>query len=158
MGKRSTKENKNAYQKAREKLYSSREAAAADLNISVSRIERIEGDQKPRPDEVLSMARVYNDPSLCNEYCCNWCEIGQCHAPKIDMSKGLSQITIEMLSVLNALSKEKERLIEIVVDGKITEDELPDFLVIQKRLDEMALIINSLKLWFEKNVTTLERP
>ena len=32
-----------------------------------------------------------------------------------------------MLATLNRLTKEKERLIEITVDGELTEDEIPDF-------------------------------
>ncbi|MCD8355692.1 MAG: helix-turn-helix domain-containing protein [Clostridia bacterium] len=148
MGKMSTKRDKNIYQTSREDVQLTRAAAAEKLYISASRIEKIENGSRPHPDEVLKMAECYHNPSLCNDYCCNICEIGQKYVPKIEM-KELSQITLEMLAALNALSKEKERLIEITVDGKITGDEMPDFLSIQQQLEKMSLIIDSLQLWMK---------
>ena len=50
------------------------------------------------------------------------------------------------------LTREKERLIEITVDGQITEDELPDFCSIQEKLNQMSLAIDSLKLWVENQI------
>lgn len=152
MGKMSTKENKNIYQTSREAAHLTRAAAAEQLYLSASRIEKIENGSRPHPDEVLKMAECYRNPSLCNDYCCNICEIGQKYVPKIEM-KELSQITLEMLASLNALTKEKERLIEITVDGKITKDEIPDFLLIQKQLERMSLIIDSLQLWIQNAVS-----
>lgn len=79
MAKKSTKENKKIYQLVREELDLSR-IAASDLSdglISDSRIEKIEGDFNPRPDEVLLLSVIYNRPELCNYYCTKECEIGQ---------------------------------------------------------------------------------
>lgn len=59
-----------------------------------------------------------------------------------------------MLATLNKLSKEKERLIEITVDGELTEDELPDFLKIKSELEKMALAIDSLNLWIERTIAS----
>lgn len=155
MGKASTKEHKNIYQTSREQAQLTRAAASEQLYISASRIEKIENGSRPHPDEVLKMAECYRNPSLCNDYCCNICEIGQQYVPKVEV-KELSQITLEMLASLNALAKEKERLIEITVDGKITTDEIPDFLSIQKQLERMSLIIDSLQLWIKHAVTSGE--
>ena len=155
MGKMSTKENKNIYQISREEAQLTRAAASEQLYLSASRIEKIENGSRPHPDEVLKMAECYRNPALCNDYCCNICEIGQKYVPKVEM-KELSQITLEMLASLNALAKEKERLIEITVDGKITADEIPDFLSIQKQLEQMSLIIDSLQLWMQHAVTSGE--
>lgn len=155
MGKLSTKENKNIYQVSREQAGLTRAAASEQLYLSASRIEKIENGSRPHPDEVLKMAECYRSPSLCNDYCCHLCEIGQKYVPKVEM-KELSQITLEMLASLNALTKEKDRLIEITVDGRITEDEVSDFLSIQKQLEQMSLIIDSLQLWIEQAVTTGE--
>ena len=67
MGKKSTKENKNVYQLAREAADMTREEAAEALEfVSESRIEKIEGEKSlPEPDEVLAMANAYKKPSLC---------------------------------------------------------------------------------------------
>ena len=66
----------------------------------------------------------------------------------------LSMITLEMLSTLNTLSREKDRLIDIAADGEITDDEIPDFLEIKKHLDKMSLSIESLKLWGERTIAS----
>ena len=67
-------------------------------------------------------------------------------------TKELSQITLEMLATLNILTKQKDRLIEITVDGNISEDEKIDFLNIRNNLDDMSLAIESLKLWIRNTI------
>ena len=66
--------------------------------------------------------------------------------------KELSQITLEMLASLNALEKEKNRLIEITVDGVISEDEINDFQKIQEQLGQISLAIDFFQLWVEKAI------
>ena len=68
--------------------------------------------------------------------------------------KDLSQIVLEMLASLNTMNKEKERLIEITVDGKITGDELTDFIHIQKELEKISIAVETLQLWSEKLLAT----
>ncbi len=148
MGRKSTKEDKNIYHRSREEAGLTREAAADVLEyVSADRIERIENQNAlPHPDEILAMADGYKNPSLCNYYCSHECPIGQAYIPEVKL-KDLSQITLEMLASLNSLEKEKNRLIEITVDGQITDDEKDDFERIQERLSEIALAIESLQLW-----------
>lgn len=88
---------------------------------------------------------------MCNHYCSRECPIGQEFVPEIKL-KELSQITLEMLASLNAVEKEKNRLIEITVDGTITEDEKADFARISNRLEEIASAISSLQLWVRKAI------
>ena len=57
-----------------------------------------------------------------------------------------------MIATLNAIEKNKNRLIEITVDGKIAEHELPDFVEIKNELDKMALTIDSLRLWIDNAI------
>ena len=59
-----------------------------------------------------------------------------------------------MLATLNKLSHEKERLIEITVDGELSEDEIPDFMKIKEELEKMALAIDSLNLWPEQTIAS----
>lgn len=147
----STKENKNIYQKTRESLKLTREAAAEVLDsISPERIEKIENERSlPHPDEVLIMAEKYRQPTLCNYYCANQCPIGRQYVPEIK-PKDLSQIVLEMLASLNSMNRQKERLIEITVDGKITGDELTDFMKIQEELERISIAVETLQLWYEK--------
>ncbi len=153
MGRKSTKENKNMYQLSREALGLSREAAAELLEfVSADRIEKIENERsRPQPEEVLAMSDCYRSPGLCNYFCSHECPIGQEYVPEVQV-KELSQITLEMLANLNTLTKQKERLIEITVDGEISADEAPDFRKIQETLAQMALAIDSLNLWIENTI------
>lgn len=153
MGRKSTKENKNIYQTSREDMNYSRETAAEKLGfISSDRIEKIEHEKTlPHPEEVLAMADCYKNPLLCNYFCSHECPIGIEYVPAIQ-AKELSQITLEMLATLNKLTHQKERLIEITVDGELTEDELPDFMKIKEELGKMALVIDSLNLWLDQTI------
>lgn len=155
MGRKSTKDNKNIYQISRESAELTREAAAEKLAfISSDRIEKIENEKSyPHPDEILAMADCYKNPSLCNYYCSRECPIGQEYIPEV-VAKDLSVITLEMLSTLNTLTKERDRLIDIAADGKVSEDELPDFVTIKDNLENMSLAIDSLKLWVENSVAS----
>ncbi|MBP5276764.1 MAG: helix-turn-helix domain-containing protein, partial [Lachnospiraceae bacterium] len=150
MGKKSIKENKNVYQLAREEAGMTRlQASDALVFMSDSRIEKIESEKcEPHPDEILAMANAYKKPSLCNYYCSNECPIGQKTVPELK-EKALAQITLEMLSTINILSKQKDRLVEITVDGEISDDEMRDFLAIKSELDKMTVSIESLKLWID---------
>jgi hypothetical protein len=153
MGRKSTKENKNIYQISREEANLTREAAAEELEfISADRIEKIESEKSlPHPDEILAMADCYKNPSLCNYYCSHECPIGQEYVPEVTF-KELSQITLEMLASLNSLEKEKNRLIEITVDGVISDDEKKDFEKIQEQLAQISMAIDSLELWVQKAI------
>ncbi len=153
MGRKSTKENKNIYQTSREALELTREAAAEQLDfLSADRIEKIENEKSlPHPDEILAMADCYKNPSLCNYYCSHECPIGQEYVPAVQI-KDLSQITLEMLASLNTLNRDKDRLIEITVDGQITDDELDDFHKIQAQLGQISQAIDSLQLWVQKAI------
>ncbi len=155
MGRKSIRENKNLYFVSRENTGMTREAASNELGyISADRIEKIENEKSaPHPDEVLAMAKAYKNPSLCNYYCSHECPIGKEYVPEVE-SKALEKITLEMLATLNTLSAEKDRLIEITVDGTISEDEIQDFKRIKEHLSQMSLAINSLNLWVDNAIAT----
>ena len=151
MGHTSTKKNKNSYQLAREELGLTREKASELLEtIAPERIEKIENERTvPRPDEVLTMAEKYKRPSLCNCYCSQQCPIGQRYVPFVTRRE-LPAIILEMLASLNAMNSKKERLIEIAADGKISNDEIDDFIHIRQELERISLTVETLQLWTER--------
>ena len=152
MARKSVKEDKSIYQLYREEAGLTRAQASEALSfITESRIERIEYGALPQPEEVVQMALVYKKPELCNYYCSHECRIGQEYVPEVKVSS-LPQIVLEMLAALNVLDRNKERLIEISADGVITDSEMPDFMSIRDKLDEMSLIIDSLKPWLDKTI------
>lgn len=153
MGKKSTRENKNIYQISRENANLTRDKASEQMDyISADRIEKIESEKSsPRPDEILAMAKCYKTPNLCNYYCSHECPIGQEYIPAVEM-KELSQIVLEVLSSLNSLEKVKNRLIDITVDGEISEDEYHDFVSIQSQLNRISLSVDALRLWVDQTI------
>jgi len=98
---------------------------------------------------VLAFARKYKRPSLCNYYCSQCCPIGKAYVPEVEM-KELSAIVLEMLASLNAVDKRKDRLIEITADGKVSGDEIDDFITIQQELERISVTVETLQLWSEK--------
>lgn len=155
MARVSTKKDKNIYHITRESLGLTREEASELLvTLAPERIEKIENERTfPHPDEVLVMAEKYKQPGLCNYYCANQCPIGQQYVPEVKI-KDLSQIVLEMLASLNAMQKKKERLIEITVDGEVSEDELKDFIYIQEELERISIAVETLQLWSERMLAT----
>lgn len=153
MGRKSIKENKNIYFLSREECGMTRETAAEALeHISADRIEKIENEKSaPHPDEVITMSKVYKNPGMCNYFCTHECPIGREHIPEVE-SKAIEKITLEMLNTLNTLESEKNRLIEITVDGVISDDEMEDFERIKDNLEKMNNSINSLNLWIENAI------
>lgn len=148
------KENDNIYFLTRKNLGLTREKAVELFDtISVDRLERIENEKAiPNPSEVKEMAKKYKAIQLCNYYCTHQCEIGQEFIEEIKM-KDLSQIVLETLASLNSISDKRNRLIEITVDGKITGDEIRDFIKIKKELEKISATVDSLKLWTEQTLS-----
>ena len=151
MGRRSTRPNKNIYQLAREEAGLTREKASELMaGISDDRIEKIENEKVLiRPDEVLQMSRCYKKPELCNLYCSRECAIGIEQVPEIK-EKDLPTIALEILSVMRFLEKEKDLLIDIAADGRLSEEEIPAFEVIRTHLESLAGTVDALNLWLQK--------
>ena len=153
MGRKSVKEDKNIFQILRENKGYSREKACELLaSISYSRLIRIEsGEASPYPEEIITMAEVYSEPNLPNIYCANECPLGQAYVSQVAV-KDLPVITLEMINLLNRLTKQKERLVEITVDGEITPDEYKDFKRIKQDLEQMSMTIDSMELWIDNMI------
>lgn len=150
MGRKSTRKEKNIYQTSREAANLTREAAS-ELMVFMSpeRIEKIEsGKAAPHPDEVMTMEAGYKNPELCNYYCTHECPIGQKYVPEANL-KEFSQVTVELLAALNAMEKEKDRLIAISVDGRVNYFERKDFDLVLDRLDRLDRSIQNMRVWIE---------
>ena len=153
MGKKSVKEDKNIYQLAREAAELTRAAASELMDyVSESRIEKIESERTiPQPEDILAMSKAYKKPGLCNYYCSQVCQIGQEFVPAVEL-KGLTQIVLEILSSMNKLSREKERVIDIAADGKISDEELPDFARIRYELQRISSTVDAMQLWVNNTI------
>ena len=152
MGRASTEVNKNIYWQSREAAGFTREAASEALEfISANRIDNIEherGKAKPNPEEVVKMAEVYKDHTLCNYYCSQECAVGQIYVPKINM-ESLYQIAVKLVATINSLGEETDRFLEIIADGKVEDKELREFATFQNKLEEISIAVETLQLWSE---------
>ncbi len=154
MGKKSTRENKNIYQLSREKLELTRDGAEELLpGMTADRIEKIEsGKVTAHPEEILLMQEGYGNPELYNYYCTHECPIGRRYVPEVRL-RDISKISLEVLASLNALEAQKNRLVDITVDGVISEDEKADFDAIRERLRSIAETAAALDMWMEAQTT-----
>lgn len=142
------KKTRNKYKLTRDQVCD--RATLLNKPIQPERLVRIENGEYPiNPDEVMLLAEVYGEPSLCNYYCSNECPIGEKYVPEIK-SKDLTRIVLEMLSSLNSMKKKQERLIEITADGVINDDEIRDFVFIQQELEKISVNVETLQLWAEQ--------
>lgn len=153
MGRKSLNQKENKYLQVRQELNLSRAQASELLEcISEDRLEKIENERvNIHPEEVMLLAEKYKKPTLCNYFCSTECPIGKKYVPKLELTN-IKAMTLDMLTALNGITKDKERFLEIVSDGEITKDELSDFLTIENNLDNMSKTIQTLKLWIENEI------
>ena len=150
MPRKSVKENKNVYQIARERLDWSRMYASEQMEfISDKKIEAIENGVLAQPSDIYEMAKCYKEPELCNYYCSHDCVIGKKYVPAIEIGS-LSDIVIETVVSLNEIMPLTNRLLQIARDGRISEDEIPDFAKILNNLEKVALAASVMKFSVEK--------
>ncbi len=151
MGRKSIKTNKNIYFQSREQAGLTRAQASELMDyVSESRIDKIENDRTSiQPDDVIAMAKAYKKPTLCNYYCTHECSIGKENVTELRPTN-LSELSLSIFNSLNALNKQKERLMEIAEDGVVSDDEMTDFLSIQKNLDKISTTVETLKLWMKE--------
>ncbi len=168
MGKVSVKENKTVYQLAREELGLSRADATECIpgnskfpgmpGITENRLVKLEnGDTTIQPADVVAMAKRYNKPELRNHYCCCECPIGELDTPKVAFTKGVHEILVSMAVTLRNVNHNKIRLMEILEDEKISEDEIEDFNKIYEELEQISMTVESLQLWCEKMKLTTSK-
>ena len=132
--KKATKASDNRYYQARFSAaqkntdFESREAASDVVGIDRTRLARIElGNVTPYADEVVSMAKCYNAPELCYNYCSSECPIG-----RLTMKE-----------------------VEISADGQVDIGEQEEFKQILESLDLISNNAKALELWAKKNITNI---
>jgi len=165
MGRVSTKENKNVYQEAREKMMEddrpwSRERAADEIEtvedgrfgyLNEDRLVKIENETvKIQPEDVLALSIAYNKPELRNHYCCHQCPIGESDAPKIKFKDNIHEMLVNMTVTLESVNARKLRLMEILADGEVDDSETKDLDMILEELEKISVTVESIQLWCEK--------
>lgn len=158
MGRKASKANDNIFYLAREEAmsrnhdFSSREKASAIIGMDRTRLARIElSEIQPYPDEVKQIAKAYDKPELCYQYCSEVCLLGK-QANKKASVYNLDRLVLNTLGSLNHIASLKDLLITISSDGKIDEEEKEEFSRILNALLEISQTAQSLELWAMKNL------
>lgn len=148
--------SENIYRATRKKaaqnntLLKSLETAQDVLHIDRQRLLKIENGQKcPDPEDIISMAAVYDAPELRNYYCSKECPIGCSAEPLI--YDDLDKISVRLMSALHFLENTEDKIYAILEDGKITENERAEFESILDTLGKISYSAGSLQLWAKKN-------
>lgn len=159
MSKKATKAIDNVFYKARMEaakfndFLNSRESASEKIGIDRTRLARIElGSLNPYPEEVLLISDTYNAPELLNQYCCNQCSIGKLTVCPISQEniENIYKLSISIFNLLGSENEMSKMLLDVVADGKITEDEKPKVDYIVENLKKLSGLTNDLVIAFEK--------
>ena len=87
---------------------------------------------------------------LWHEYLMDECAIGKIDAPEVTYSGGIHEILVNMAVSLKNVNHEKIRLMEILEDGKVDDNEIEDYEKISEELEHISMTIEALQLWCEK--------
>jgi len=132
--------------------FNSREGAAEAIGLDRTRLARIElGSLNPYPEEVLLLSDAYNAPELNNYYCSKMCPLGRHTVPPADLLH-LDRITIKILAALGNADFIRKTILEVVNDGKVTDNEQQQIGEVLSALENIAKAASEMKLWVEKNV------
>lgn len=115
----------NLYQKARKSTRLTQEQAAERLDISPESLKQYEGGRRTPPDIVVSrMVELYNTP---------WLALAHSEAtdllgvlPRVE-AKPLPMASIALRNRLHDATGRLDALLRIAEDGRIDEDERPEF-------------------------------
>jgi predicted transcriptional regulator len=100
------------------------------------------GEIQVTPDEVCTLAEAYKNQQLKHWYC-SVCKIGK-EMGRIYDPVDATLAMLRFLRIIEDMPKIKQVLMDILEDGKITEDELPLFEEVCKKLAYMKQCIDAL--------------
>lgn len=159
MGRKATKATDNIFYQAREEAmdknprFSSREKASDEIGIDRTRLARIElAEVIPYPEEVNMIAKAYDKPELCNQYCAGICPLGSVTQRKKVQINNLDRLVLNTLGTLNDINGLKDSLIDVSEDGLIDKSEREEFLKILETLSRISETAQALELWSKKNL------
>lgn len=161
MGKCSVKENKSVYQIARDEELGYSRLKAAEIiarledgrysYLNENRLAKLEdGTAAIQPLDVVAMSKAYGKPELRNYYCCNECPIGKIDTPVVSEASNVHEILVNMAVSLESVNAKKIRLMEILADGRVDDDEMPDLNKILEELEKISMTVEAIQLWCEK--------
>ena len=132
---------------------SNRVTASELLGMNKERLFFIETDQREAyPEEALKMSELYKDEKIITHFCNNICAIGRKFGCKVihnDVSNVYKSSVIFIQSLKQA-ERAKDKILEILEDGEISDDELASVQECIVELQKIMSDILNLKLALEK--------
>lgn len=110
----------NVFRTTRENLNLTRDQASELITcITAAKLEKIErGITIPQPDDVICLARGYNNPHLLSHYCSNICEIGKLISPSY-CNHNLCEIIINLLACSEYLERNRKPLTKLISSKEV---------------------------------------
>ena len=133
----------NIYKTARDVAGLTQERAAAALHLSVRSLAAYEtGERIPHDDIVVRMVDVYNFQQLAIQHMRANSELARRIIPEVQQRSVIETA----VSVYNLMRKfadrhSADRLLEIAEDGRIDEEEMPDFIAIADQLRKLSACV-----------------
>lgn len=132
---------KNIYQTAREASGITQERAAELMDLSVESVRAYESEKRVPADEtVIKMIDIYGANYLAYQHLKYKTQVGNAVLPDI-VEMQLPNAVLSLLHELHECSEEQEAIIEISMDGKISEHETEDWNRIMKILYKLSTAI-----------------
>jgi len=141
---------KTIYRISRDRAKLSREAAAEQLNISASQLERYEFPKfhpeycEAPADVVREMMRVYNDERLGYLHLMDTNAVARAFLPANVERQTLLQAVVQLSLDIEEYIKDNSTILKIAKDEKVSEDELPKWMKSKKSIK--ALVADYLAL------------
>ena len=132
-------ETRNIYKSARRSAGLTQEAAAERLGVSVESVRAYETAQRIPPNDIVErMVVCYNTQYLAYQHLHETNELMARVVPELHQ-RPVTQTVVALINAINRFSKTNsaERLMEIVEDGKVDEDEMHD-------VQEIVLLLKKL--------------
>ena len=132
-------ETRNIYKSARRSAGLTQEAAAERLGVSVESVRSFETAQRIPPNDIVErMVVCYNTQYLAYQHLHETNELMARVVPELHQ-RPVTQTVVALINAINRFAKTNsaERLMEIVEDGKVDEDEMHD-------VQEIVLLLKKL--------------
>ncbi len=123
------------------------------IPISGERLGRIErGAVGVLPEEVYSLSVVYDDPSLCYQFCAQMCGLGDKIVPRMERREDLCGITCALLGSVREFEEMEKKLTILTRDGQIDRLEQEEFERIMEALERISANVQTMKFWAQTHV------
>lgn len=135
-----------------ETVYTNKDGETTQFNyLNYDKLIKLEREpEKSKPIDIIGLSLAYNKPEIRNHYCCHDCEIGKIDAPVVEDASNIHKILVNMAVSLDSVNNQKLRLMQILEDGRVDDNEVNDLNKILDELEKISMTVEAIQLWCEK--------